>query len=203
MAKTTARIAASIRQRLLNLARNDGRDFQTVLVAFGLERLIHRISNSRFRDDFVLKGGMLVTLWTSDPGRFTRDIDLLKFGNADMESLKSVFVEILSTDAGDGLVYNTGRMRDYYDLWAIPDAKEIAPADLAEAIKATFGRRRTEIPDVCPPGLSEAFTTDRVKIDQWSAFSEATSLEGISLTDVVGSIWEYLEEPCRTARSER
>ena len=51
-------ISASVRQRLLNLAREDGRDFQTVLVAFGLERLIYRLSILEFRDRFVLKGGM-------------------------------------------------------------------------------------------------------------------------------------------------
>ena len=287
MGKTPSRIEASVRQRLLNLARNDGRDFQTVLVAFGLERLTYRISISRFRDDFVLKGGMLVTLWTSDPGRFTRDIDFLKFGNADMEILKSIFTEILSIDADDGLVFSVdelritdiredqpysgqrlktiaylgktkipilidvgtgdavsntsykikyaslldfesaslrayspetviaekfeavvalglvnGRMKDYYDLWAIPIAKEISSGDLAVAIKATFERRRTDIPGECPPGLSEIFATDGVKIDQWTAYSEATGLEGVSLVDVVNGIWEFLEEPCRTARSE-
>lgn len=36
MAKAPANLAAPIRQRLLNLVRNDGRDFQTVLVAFGV-----------------------------------------------------------------------------------------------------------------------------------------------------------------------
>lgn len=71
MAKPTLNVAASVRQRLLNLARHDGRDFQTVLVAFGLERLVWRLSRSPHRDQFFLMGGMLVTLWTSDPGRFT------------------------------------------------------------------------------------------------------------------------------------
>ena len=45
MAKSPTNIAASVRQRLLNLARSEGRDFQTLLVAFGLERLIFRLSN--------------------------------------------------------------------------------------------------------------------------------------------------------------
>lgn len=59
MAKAPKNIAASVRQRLLNLARENGRDFQTVLVAFGLERLIYRLSISEFRDRFILKGGIL------------------------------------------------------------------------------------------------------------------------------------------------
>ena len=43
MARSTTNVAASVRQRLLNLARSEGRDFQTILVAFGLERLIYRL----------------------------------------------------------------------------------------------------------------------------------------------------------------
>ena len=74
MAKAPANLAAAVRQRLHNLARSDGRDFQTLLVAFGLERLIFRLSQSAHRDKFVLKGGMLVALWTADPDRFTRDV---------------------------------------------------------------------------------------------------------------------------------
>lgn len=105
MARQPVNTAASVRQRLLNLARENGRDFQTLLVAFGLERLIYRLSVSPHRDSFVLKGGMLVTLWTSDPGRFTRDIDFLGFGSSDEDALRNIFASILSSDANDGLHY--------------------------------------------------------------------------------------------------
>ena len=64
MADKPKNIAASVRQRLLNLARAEGQAFDVVLVAFGLERFIYRLSVSAHRDRFVLKGGMLVTLWT-------------------------------------------------------------------------------------------------------------------------------------------
>lgn len=106
MAKSPTNIAASVRQRLLNLARSEGRDFQTLLVAFGLERLIFRLSKSPHRDKFVLKGGMLVTLWTTDPGRFTRDIDFLAFGETGDAALTTIFAEILALDAGDGLEFS-------------------------------------------------------------------------------------------------
>ena len=51
-------IAASVRQRLQNLSRLKKRDFGLILVNYGLERLIFRLSVSPFRDRFVLKGGM-------------------------------------------------------------------------------------------------------------------------------------------------
>ena len=82
MAKAPKNLAASVRQRLLNLTREQGRVFEVVLVTYGLERLIYRLSISEHRDRFVLKGGMLVTLWTIDDNRVTRDADFLALGDS-------------------------------------------------------------------------------------------------------------------------
>jgi len=54
--------AASIRQRLLNLARERGEDFQQVLVNYALERLLYRLAQSEYREQFVLKGALLFRL---------------------------------------------------------------------------------------------------------------------------------------------
>ncbi|MEI6099191.1 MAG: nucleotidyl transferase AbiEii/AbiGii toxin family protein [Alphaproteobacteria bacterium] len=110
MAKQPKDFAASVRQRLLNLAREEGQVFDEVLVAFGLERLVYRLSVSDYRDRFVLKGGMLVTLWTADTGRFTRDIDFLAFGSDEETELKAAFSAIFAIDGGDGLVYDTASL---------------------------------------------------------------------------------------------
>lgn len=107
MAKSPKNLAASVRQRLLNLAREQGRVFDVVLVTYGLERLIYRLSISPYRDRFVLKGGMLVTLWIADENRVTRDADFLGHGDASEGHLKSVFSDILSIEADDGLAFDT------------------------------------------------------------------------------------------------
>lgn len=86
MAKGTSNRAASIKQRLLNLARAEGRVYEVVLVRYALERLLYRLSISDQRDRFVLKGGMLVTLWIESDNRETRDADFLGYGDADHES---------------------------------------------------------------------------------------------------------------------
>jgi hypothetical protein len=72
--------AASVRARLLNKARADGVDFQLLLTRYGLERLLYRLSVSRERDNFLLKGALLFDLWYDVPLRPTRDIGLLGFG---------------------------------------------------------------------------------------------------------------------------
>ncbi|MDH5622706.1 MAG: nucleotidyl transferase AbiEii/AbiGii toxin family protein [Gammaproteobacteria bacterium] len=101
---------ASVRQRLLNIARQQGRVFEVVLVTYGLERLLYRLSISKHRDSFVLKGGMLVTLWTGDQNRVTRDVDFLGFGDASEDHLISVFSQIMRQPADDGLVYDIDRL---------------------------------------------------------------------------------------------
>ena len=78
MAKDITNLAASVRQRLRNLSLEKQRDFGLVLVNYGLERLIYRLVQSRHRDQFVLKGGMLVTVWTGDDHRSTRDADFFR-----------------------------------------------------------------------------------------------------------------------------
>lgn len=54
--------AASIRARLLNLAKSEKSDFNNVLVRFALERFLFRLSKSDFSNQFLLKGALLFTL---------------------------------------------------------------------------------------------------------------------------------------------
>ena len=51
--------AASVRDRLLSLARERGEDFQLILTQYGLKRLLHRLSQSGYRDRFILKGARM------------------------------------------------------------------------------------------------------------------------------------------------
>ena len=53
-------MAKSVKDRLLNIARKEGRAFDVLLVRFALERLLYRLSVSAHRDRFILTGGMLV-----------------------------------------------------------------------------------------------------------------------------------------------
>ena len=55
--------AASIRTRLLNLARKRGEDFQITLRNYLFERFLYRLSLSDVNERFILKGAMLLRLW--------------------------------------------------------------------------------------------------------------------------------------------
>ena len=65
--------AASVRNRLLELARQRGEDFQLILTRYGLERRLYRLGQSEYRDRFVLKGALLFSLWDNQAHRPIRD----------------------------------------------------------------------------------------------------------------------------------
>lgn len=92
--KPLANVAASIRQRLLNVARERKEDFGLVLTKYGLERVLYRISQSNHRESFVLKGALLFELWTQQRYRPTRDADFLVRGENDPERFVNLFRQI-------------------------------------------------------------------------------------------------------------
>jgi len=282
MARVPVNIAASVKQRLLNLARVERRAYDVVLVRYALERLLYRLSISEHRGSFILKGGMLVTLWIESSSRETRDADFLGHGDSDPDHLREVFAGVLSIDADDGLAFDTGslrtaaireemeyggvrlradaylersripvtidigfgdaladaartmaypsmlgmdepeiriyppasviaekfqamvvlgiangRMKDYFDLWAIPRALEIAPDDLDAAIRATFERRGTAVPVERPPGLSDAVIGDDTKRAQWRAYAASLDLKELAFEEVVEAAWALVGPSCQ------
>jgi hypothetical protein len=97
-------VPASIRQRLLNLARDRNDDFGLVLTKHGLERTLFRLSKSKYRDTFILKGALLFELWTKERYRATRDADFLARGDNAPERFIHIFQEISTLEVeGDGL----------------------------------------------------------------------------------------------------
>jgi hypothetical protein len=57
----TKNVGASVRQRLLNKARQSGRPFSELLQYFAMERFLYRLSKSEHAEKFVLKGALMLT----------------------------------------------------------------------------------------------------------------------------------------------
>ncbi len=99
-------VAASVHQRLLNIARETGRPFNEVLQYFAMERLLYRLSCSGHRDSFVLKGALLFRAWDVPDSRAPRDIDFLAFLDNSPEHLAAIFREVCTIAGDDGLVFD-------------------------------------------------------------------------------------------------
>ncbi len=102
----TKDLAASVRARLLNIAKAEGSEFNQVLVRYALERFLYRLSQSGHADHFLLKGALLFTLWYDMPHRPTRDADLLGFGPSDLETIGQTFRDIAAVAVEDGIVFD-------------------------------------------------------------------------------------------------
>jgi len=101
---TAENTVRSVHQRLLNLRDTTGEQFNHVLMRYGQERLLYRVQAAGHADIFVLKGAMLFALWHEVPGRPTRDIDLLGFGDLTHDRLRAIFTDACAVEAlDDGL----------------------------------------------------------------------------------------------------
>lgn len=81
-------VAASIRARLLNRAKQVHEEFELFLVRYASERFLYRLGASALRERCILKGAGLLTLWMDDPYRATRDLDFLADGPNDAASTR-------------------------------------------------------------------------------------------------------------------
>jgi hypothetical protein len=99
-------VAASVRDRLLNVMTEKGLDYNVLLTRYAIERLLFRLVASKYRTQFILKGAMLFAAWQHIPHRVTRDVDLLGFGDSSPDALRAVFAEICAEPVeDDGVVF--------------------------------------------------------------------------------------------------
>lgn len=148
-------MGASVRARLLTLAREKGQAFDLLLTRYTTERLLYRLSITPHRDRFVLKGAMLLTTWFEDPHRPTRDVDFLGHGDPAPEPMLAVFREICAVEENDGIVFDVDALRvelireelEYGGLRLRTTAR-LAGARITVVIDIGFG-------DAVEPGVEE------------------------------------------------
>jgi predicted nucleotidyltransferase component of viral defense system len=262
MTGPTRNLSASVAARLLNRAKQTGDVYQTLLTSFCFERFLYRLGVSDIRERFVLKGAMLLRLWSDQPYRATRDLDLLRKGDGSFDAIRndvraictakvkpdavvfdsdSIRIEAiraedeysgtratllarcgtarltLQIDLGLGdsvwpaprtcvypalldfpppqvLVYSreavvaekleamvvlgdrNSRIKDFFDLHHLASHFDFDRVTLAEAIRRTFERRRTPIPEEEPIGLTSAYWENPSRPAQVHAFIRRAGL---------------------------
>lgn len=256
-------LSDSVTARLLNRAKQTGDVYQTLLTSFCFERFLYRLGESDTCERFVLKGAMLLRLWSGQPYRATRDLDLLRKGDGSFEAIRSdvgaictakvepdavifdsdsIRIEAiraedeysgtratllarcgtarltLQVDLGLGdsvwpaprtCVYPTlldfpppqvlaypreavvaekleamvvlgdrnSRIKDFFDLHHLASHFNFDRMTLAEAIRRTFERRRTPIPQEAPIGLTSVYWENPSRPAQVHAFVRRAGLK--------------------------
>jgi hypothetical protein len=96
MSERTRNIPASIHARLANEARKEGKPFGEVLQYYGMERFLYRLSQTRYIDAFILKGGLIFYGLGILNRRLTRDIDFLGLLDNQKEIITQVIADSIS-----------------------------------------------------------------------------------------------------------
>lgn len=148
-------IGASVRGRLLGLARERGEDFQLLLTRYANERLLFRLATSKHGSRFVLKGAALFTLWTGKPHRATRDVDLLGLGVLGEKHVREIFLEVLMLDVvNDGVRFDMTSL----DVGPIRKDQEHGGVRAAVVARVTSAQVRLQVDvgfgDVITPGAA-------------------------------------------------
>jgi predicted nucleotidyltransferase component of viral defense system len=94
------------------------------------------------------------------------------------------------------------RMKDFYDVRALAREGGHDAALIGDAIKATFQRRNTPLPEGTPIGLSDEFARDGTKRAQWKGFLNKNRLGELTLDEVVEDVRRFLEAPLAHARKQ-
>jgi len=98
---------ASIRSILKNIADNEHKPFDFILMLYFAERLLFRMSISKYNEQFILKGGLLLYLIMNEKARVTKDIDLLaRDVSGNLDTLRNIFANISIIPSDDAVTYD-------------------------------------------------------------------------------------------------
>lgn len=272
-------IAASVRARLLTIAKRNGEELEQLLTRYCVERFLYRLGESPHAGRFLLKGAMLFVVWEGRSRRPTRDADLLGFGDLAPEKLSEIIAAICAIPCPeDGVTFLTdsirvnpireeqeyggqrvvidarlgnaklrcqvdvglgdavtpgpiesefpsmlpglprttlrmypretvvaekleamvqlgianGRMKDFYDLWHLSRTFPFDGRVLSDAVRATFARRETALPEGVPVALGDEMTSERTKLAQWAAFLRASKFTEPTWPDLIQTLRPFL-----------
>lgn len=101
----------SFKAIIKNIAKENKVAAQAVLQTYMLERLLERISMSKYKDNFILKGGMLISAMLGIDSRTTMDMDTtIKGFTLNKENIENIFNEICKMDLEDNVTFKINKI---------------------------------------------------------------------------------------------
>ena len=153
-------VAASVKERLRNIASQTSKEFQSVIRQYVQERFLFRLSKSIYSNNFVLKGALLFVAHDISRNRPTRDIDFL--GSAisnEINDIIDVVKEILKIEYEDGVIFDSNSVEaenivedgDYHGIRIkfyayMENSRERVQLDIGFGDKITSGPIEIEFP---------------------------------------------------------
>ena len=103
----------SLKATINNIAKKSKVSAQSVLQTYMLERLLERISISKYKDNFILKGGMLISAMLGIDSRTTMDIDTtIKGFELTEENVRKIMEEVCEIDLQDDITLKLNKVEE-------------------------------------------------------------------------------------------
>lgn len=105
--------ATAVKAKIKNKAGGNSDKSQVMLRIYLMERLLERVSLSKYRDNFVLKGGLLVSSLVGVDMRSTMDVDTtVKSLPMNKKSVQKILEEIMAIEVEDGVSFRISKVQD-------------------------------------------------------------------------------------------
>lgn len=105
--------AKSLKDQAKNIAKENNISIQQVLQNYMFERILERLSKSKYKENFIIKGGLLLSSIMGISLRTTMDIDTNVTGiNLEKEELSKILNKILNTNIGDNVSFKIEKIED-------------------------------------------------------------------------------------------
>lgn len=155
MIKTSRQLKDKVKNLTVGLSvREKSEKSQMLIRNYLMERLLERISVSNYRDNFILKGGMLVASITGLDARATKDIDAtVNALTLEYENISSILNEVMQIDLGDNILYNLKSHADIMEDFQYPGLRLMIEAKF-DSIDLVF-QMDVSTDDVITPGAVE------------------------------------------------
>ena len=113
-----------VKGKIKNVAKETKADARTLMRIYMMERFLERVSISQYKDNFIIKGGILVTAMLGVALRSTMDIDTsIKNQNLSIEDAKGIVNEIKGIDLGDGISFEIKEISNIMDEMEYPGVR--------------------------------------------------------------------------------
>jgi len=156
MTRELRNVPASVYDRLRLRARKRSERVPFVHQRYAAERLLYRLTQSPYRDRFVLRGAMLYAVWGDEAYRSTSDLDLLGYGSPEPEQIKTCFQDLYAVDVpDDGLRFQPDSLR----VRKVREEAEYSGVEVRLELRLRTARIRLKVDvgfgDVVVPGPEE------------------------------------------------
>lgn len=127
----SVKTATQLKAKIRNLSGGDNERAKMLIRNFVMERFLERVSLSKYRNNFILKGGMLVAAVVGLESRATMDIDTtVRALPLTMENARKVIEEIIEIDASDGMSFTITSVSDIMEGHDYPGIRFMLEATL-------------------------------------------------------------------------